>query len=886
MSWRKYFQRSRRDRDLANELESYLLHEIDQNIAAGMAPAEARRRARRKLGNSTAIREKVYEMNTISWFESFWRDLCYGLRQLRLSPGFTAVAILSLALGIGANTAIFQLLDAVRLRSLPVPHPQELAEIRVEGGYPMMGVRTGYYAELTLPIWQEIRDRKPAAFSEVFLWTQAGGRVGEGNDAHQVDGMLVSGNFFSVLGVPAWRGRTLTPEDESPSCPSSTTVVSYSYWRDRLGGQEVDDIPLLSLNGQPHRVVGVMPPEFFGLIVGDSFEVIIPFCSPSEVRRDLFQYSVMGRLAPGVSIQSASDELKTLSPGIFEATEITGYNEDYTGRYRSLRLEAVSASAGVSALRQTYDSSLWLLLGITGLVLLIACANLANLMLARAGSREREVAVRRALGASRLRLLRQLLTESALLAGAGAIAGVAVARLLSQALVASLSTESSTVNLAIETDWKVLSFAAVVACVTCVVFGAMPALKASRTQPQAAMSGGGRTLTAGREHFSVQRLMVVAQVAVSLVLLVGALLFVRSFRNLTTFDAGMRQEGVIVAFFGFQGSNVPQDQWLAHKRLLTDEVRAIPGVANAATTTNIPLVGGSWNHNVHSGGGEGGVMFTWVGPGYFDAMGIPILRGRGIEDSDTGESPRVVVVNEAFVQSFLGDAQPIGQTLRTDAEPGFPETVYEIVGIMPNTRYDNLRGGMPPMAFAPDLQVPNSGGPFAQMMIHVAGPSTLEAIRRTFAQTHPEIRIDSFDFQTRIRDGLTRERLLAMLSGFFGLLAAVLTMVGLYGVISYITIRRRNEIGIRMALGAMRMQIVHMVLWDGARLLAVGVLIGAALSLLAGRAADALLFGLTPHDPLTIAASCLLLIAVAVGAGLLPAWRASRLDPMSALRQD
>jgi hypothetical protein len=279
-------------------------------------------------------------------------------------------------------------------------------------------------------------------------------------------------------------------------------------------------------------------------------------------------------------------------------------------------------------------------------------------------------------------------------------------------------------------------------------------------------------------------------------------------------------------------------------------------------------------------------MFTWVGPGYFDVTGIPILSGRGIEETDTQDSPRVAVVNEAFVDAYLTGHSPIGQSLRTDAEPGYPSTVYEIVGVIPNTRYDDIRGGTPPMAFAPDLQFPNSGGPFAAIMVHVSGPSTIETIRRTFAASRPEIRIDSFEFQTRIRDGLSRDRLLAILSGFFGLLAAALTMVGLYGVISYITVRRRNEIGIRMALGALRPQIVGMVLRDGARLLAAGVAIGSVLALLAGRSADSLLFGLDPNDPVTLIVSSLLLIVVAAAAGLLPAWRAARLDPMAALRQD
>jgi hypothetical protein len=284
-----------------------------------------------------------------------------------------------------------------------------------------------------------------------------------------------------------------------------------------------------------------------------------------------------------------------------------------------------------------------------------------------------------------------------LLAAAGTIAGVLIARVLSRALVNLLSTESSSIELTLGTDWRVLLFAMGVACMTCVVFGVAPAWRAARTEPQAAMSGGGRSLTAGRERHTVQRLMVITQVAVSLVLLAGALLFIRSFRNLTTFDAGMRQENVFVGFFGFNRAGLPQEQWLRHKRLLAQDVAAVPGVLAAATTTNLPLLGGDWEHRTHAGETAASAKFTWVGPGYFDVMGIPILQGRAFEESDGAESPRVAVVNEAFVESFLADADPIGQTLRTDAEPGFPETVYEIVGVIPNTRYDNLRSGTPPM---------------------------------------------------------------------------------------------------------------------------------------------------------------------------------------------
>jgi len=541
----------------------------------------------------------------------------------------------------------------------------------------------------------------------------------------------------------------------------------------------------------------------------------------------------------------------------------------------------------VSWVRETYDSSLWLLLGITGLVLLIACANLANLMLARASTRERELAVRLALGASRARLVRQLLTESALLAVAGTALGIALAHSLSGVLVWTISTEGSSVNLNTAMDWRVLLFAAGVAVLTCAAFGVLPALRAAQAQPAAAMKASGRGMTAGRERFSLQRLMVVTQISVSLVLLVAALLFVRSFRNLMTFDPGMREAGITTGFLGFWQSNLPPERWLEFQRELLDEVRAEPGVLDAATTTNAPLLGSSWEHGVRVGSVEADSKFTWVSPGYFNTMGIPIVRGRSFKQNDTTASTRVAVVNRTFVRRFLGGADPIGHTVRTIEEPNYPATLYEIVGVIPDTQYNDLRGKTPPMTFAPASQLP-APGPWTGLMIHSnATPAAIAAtIKRRLAAKHPDVIVDLSDFQRDIRDQLTPECLMAMLSGFFGLLAAVLAMVGLYGVISFLVARRRNEIGIRLALGAERGQVVAMVMREAGRLLVIGIVAGAALSLVAGRGARSLLFGLKPYDPLTLAAAAVLLSLIAAAASFLPARRASKLDPMVALRDE
>jgi predicted permease len=820
------------------------------------------------------------------WFQSVWKDLRYGARLLRLSPGFAFIAIASLGLGIGANTAIFELLDAVRLRSLPVKDPQKLVEVKIAGGNHGMGINSGRYSQLTLPIWKQIRDRQQS-LSGVFEWADDRLDIGQGSDLRQANGLWVSGEFFQVLGIQPWHGRLLGLKDET-ACPGSVAVVSYSYWQREMGGRDLASDTALLVNGELKQVIGVTPPGFFGLAVGESFDIALPFCQPDkELRCDVFNVSVLGRLRPGWTIERASAELDAISPGIFEATALTGYSSETIEAYKRFRLAAYPASAGVSALRERYDSALWLLLGITGLVLLIACANLANLMLARASGREREIAVRMALGASRGRLLRQLLAESGLLAAVGAAIGIGMAQPLSQVLIWSLATGNASVNLPIEVDWRVLVFGAAVTGLTCVIFGAIPALRATRLQQAGAMRAAGRGAISDRNPFSMQRLMVVTQIAVSLVLLVGSLLFVRSFRNLMTFDPGMREDGIAVGFFDFAQSHVPSSRLEEFQRRLLNEVRSVPGVIGAATTTNVPLLGGSWGHLIHIEGAEGHPKFTWVSPGYFQLMEIPLLAGRDFDQNDTAASHRVAVVNETFIRQYLGRAFPIGKTMRTEPEPNYPSTVYEIVGVIKDTKYNDLRGETPPMVFAPAPQFPDQRA-WASMMIHSNPPpaATMANVKSVIAERHPEIVVGSTDFQKRILDGLVRERLMAMVSGFFGLLAAVLAMLGLYGVISYIVARRRNEIGIRMALGAERRQVIGMVMRDAGWLLVIGVAIGTALSLAAGSSASSLLFGLKPYDPLTLVSACVMLAAISAFASIVPALRAAKLDPMAALRHE
>src|SRR6202789_508215 len=583
-------KRSKLDCEIEDELRDHLQMRTNANIAKGMSPEQAARAARLRFGNPEVVKEHIEAEDAALSLESLLRDVRYALRGFAKSPGFTTVAIITLTLGIGANTAVFQLLDAVRLRSLPIQRPQELVELQIIGGNKGLGVNDNQYTYFTVPMWQEVR-RHHDPLSGVFAWRNADMMVGQPRDGKRVHGLEVSGEFFNVLGVLPWQGRLIEPQDEA-GCNLSKVVASYPYWKAQMGGEPITPNTTIVVEGHAVQVLGVIPPSFFGVVVGDHFDLAYPSCIPPNPRREFFILSVMGRLKPGWSLARASGYFTSISPGLFESTAPTGYNADAVKLFKSFKLGAYPAAAGVSMLRDTYDSSLQLLLAITGLVLLIACANLANLMFARANARQRELAIRKALGASRHRMLRQLLIESGLLALTGATLGVALAQPLSRLLVAALGTSQYSVHLAIVTDWRVLLFAAAIATLTCVVFGTIPAMRGANADPIAALKSGDRGIAGNRQHFFVQRLMVITQIAVSMVLLVGALLFVRSYRNLLTLDPGMRESGITIGHFGFDTLNIKPENEAEFKRQLVEEVRSIPGIQNAAATTNTPLGGG------------------------------------------------------------------------------------------------------------------------------------------------------------------------------------------------------------------------------------------------------------------------------------------------------
>ncbi|HEV8253911.1 MAG TPA: ABC transporter permease [Vicinamibacteria bacterium] len=899
MSWRRFFRRRFWDEERARELDSYLDLETDDNIARGMGPEEARQAARRKLGNVTRIREEIYRMNTIGFIETFWQDTRFGARLLRLNPGFTAVALLSLALGIGANTAIFQLLDTVRLRTLPVRDPQQLAEVRVDERRNVNG-RTGAFTGgrpmLTNPLWEQIRERQEA-FSGMLAWGSARFNLAQAGESRYAQGLWVSGDFFNVLQVPPVLGRVMTAADDRHGCPSPAAVISFAFWQREYGGEASAVGSTLRLDGHPFEIVGVTPPSFFGVEVGKHYDVAVPMCAEPIMRghdsgydkRDVWWLAALGRLKPGWSLERASAQLASISGAVLHETLPPKYSAEDSKNYLAFVLAAFPAGTGVSDLRRIYEAPLTLLLAITGLVLLIACANLANLMLARATAREREIAVRLAIGASRGRVVRQLMAESLLLATVGALMGVGVAQGLSRFLVSFLRTGPNRVFLDLEPDLRVLAFTAALAVLTCLLFGLAPALRATRAAPGTVMKTAGRGIIDSRSRLSLRRSLVVVQVALSLVLVVGAVLFTRTLHNLMTLDPGFGQDGLLVTNLDLRRAEVPPERLLAFYREIEDRVARAPGVASSASLYIVPVSGSAWNNRIVIGGAvqKKYPNFNRVGTGFFRTMGTPLLAGRDFDERDTLQSPPVAIVNESFARTFLPGRDPLGAVFQIEEPPGAPRPFYQVVGVVKDTKYRDLRDPFSPLALLAMAQEPDPG-PFVSLLVRSEGEiaTVVASVKQAVLSASPAVSIDFKVFKTQLRDSLLRERLMATLSGFFGALAVVLATVGLYGVMSYSVARRRGEIGLRMALGADRRDVIGMIMREAGTLLAGGVVVGTALALVAARSAGALLYGLQPGDPATLALAVSALTAVAAAASYLPAQRAARLEPTAALREE
>ncbi len=831
------------------------------------------------------------------WEDELVQDLRFGVRMLLKHKSFTAVAILSLALGIGANTAIFQLIDAVRLRNLPVKDPHELSEVRMAD---MKGAMGGFfrapYPTVTNKIWEQIRDRQQA-FSGIFAWGTDSANLAAGGEVQPARLLWVSGEFFNTLGIQPALGRFLTPTDDRAGCGAAGLVISHEFWQREYGGDLNVVGRKLTLGDHSFEVIGVSSAGFFGMEVGKSFDLSLPLCAVPLVRGNdrmltgpVWWLTITGRLKPGMAIEQATAHTGTISPGVFEAAVPANYPPSHIKLFLESKLIAVPSGSGVSQLREDYQQPLWLLLAIAGLVLIVACANLANLLLARASARGPEIAVRQAVGASRGRLVRQLLVESLLLAAVGAAMGLAVAQALTRFLVAFLSTTDNPVFLSLNPDWRVLGFAAGLALMTCLLFGVTPAIRATRIELGLAMNAAGRGLTAGRKRFNLRRALVVAQVAISLVLVASGLLFSRSLGKLMTVDTGFQREGVLTAAVMFQRLNLAPDRIPAFPDELLNYIRAIPGVDSAALAHEIPLKsrGGSnvWVDGQNSSHGKA-TNLSRVSPNYFKTLQIQLLAGRDFDARDRAAAPKVAIVNEAFVREYFNGTNPVGHRLWIEQTVFSPETSYEIVGLARDTKYGDLREEFRPIVYHSAAQVRGTG-PGGQFLIRsrLSPSETVAAVKRALNDVNPAITVRFEWFKPMVDATILRERLMATLSGFFGALAFLLACIGLYGLLSYGVATRRNEIGIRMALGADRRDVFWLILREAFLLVTVGVLLGLPIIFAVTRLTSSLLFGLTPTDPVSILLAALAMLAVALVAGYVPSRRATQVDPIVTLRAE
>jgi putative ABC transport system permease protein len=814
------------------------------------------------------------------------QDLRDAFRSLVATPVVSIVAILSLALGIGANTAIFSILDSLILRALPVKEPQRL--VMIDRG------------SWTNPIWEAIRDRQ-LPFDGATAWSPTRFNLAAGGQTEMVDGVWVSGRFFDVLGTPAILGRTFAPDDDrrggGPDGP--VAVISYSFWQRRFGGSaDVIDKPVM-VERVSYTIVGVTPPEFFGAEVGRKFDVAVPIGTEPLVRgressldqRSYWWLNIMLRLNPGQDIAAATAALRGMQPQIREATMPQDWPEQHKKTYLSEAFTLVPAATGSSGLRRRYQQPLTAIMVVVALVLLIACANIANLLLARANARRHELSVRVALGASKVRIARQLLTESVLLSGVGALIGLLFARWGSRLLVRQLSSTTNTVFLDLGLDWRVLGFTALVATATATLFGVAPALRASRVQPNEALKEQGRGVAG--ERVGLGNLLVVMQVALSVILVVAAGLFVRTFSSLANVNLGFDHRPVLVANINAQRLQLDPSQRPELFERLRQAAANVPGVTSAALSVVTPVSGSTWNNVVEIPGAparperERLTNINLLSSSWFKTMGTRLIAGRDFTNHDVTGSASVAIVNEAFARKFFDSQNPLGRRVVQPGSPTRPAIDREIVGYVEDAVYRALREPVPPTMYLPLPQQPDPPSSMSVSVRAAGGSPALltKSLAAALTGVNKDIAITFRLLSEQVNASLIQERIVAMLSGFFGGLALLLAGIGLYGVTSYAVSRRRTEIGIRMALGAAPSGVVRMVLRRVALLVCVGIMLGAGISVWASRFVTTLLYGLQPRDPATLGLAALVLSLIGAMAGWIPARRAARIDPARVLRE-
>ena len=837
--------------------------------------------------------------------ETILKDIKYGFRGLLKRKGFAAIAVLTLALGIGANTAIFTLVNAVMLKSLPVKQPEQLvlfSDVTGEGTSMEDSPRVGEWKRFSYGSYVYFRDHNQS-FQDITAIRSGPSRLSvrragaQGAAATRAAGQLVSGNYFAVLGTGAMHGRVLTPEDDKASAQPAA-VVCHRYWKEQLNSDPSVVGQTFVINGTNFTVVGITPPEFFGERVRrpPDFWLPLAFHPQIELRNSFLEdkqayfLMVLGRLKPGVDIEQANADVN-LSLRQF-LTELAGseLTDERRAGIQNTYVKLVEGKGGISGLRRMYSKPLQMLLAIVGMVLLVACANVGSLLLARAAARKAEISLRMALGASRWRIVRQLLTESMLLASIGGVCGVLLAQWGVMILVNLVTKESP---LDTRPDSTVLAFTIGVSIVAGLLFGLIPALRASNTDLASAMKEKSRT-GSRLWRFNLSSAMVVLQVGLSMVLLTGAGLFARSLMNLQNENVGFERSNMLLAGIDPRLANYKPTELAALYQQILERVGSLPNVHNVSMATYSPMSGSQRSSSivvpgyVRQPGEDGDVEDVLTGPKYAETLGIPVLRGREIEIRDNASAPRVAVVNETFANQFFKDQNPIGRsfTFDDDTDGGAP---LEIIGVIADIKSEDAREKPNPAVYRPILQIQNQAAYMVNIQVRTNGDAS--SFAGPFRQAINEIddKIPIFGITTleeQVQEKLQQDRLIAQLVSFFGALALVLASIGLYGVMAHGVVRRTSEIGIRMALGARGGNIAWMILRETLVLILIGLVIGVPAALFAARLISSQLFGLQAADPAALIGAAVVLTLVALVAGYFPARRASRVNPLNALRYE
>ena len=890
--FRALFSRPAVEREMDDELRFHLEEQTRKHLAAGMPGAEAERRARIELGGMEQVREECRDSRGTRLIESLGQDVQFGLRTLRKNPGYAAVVVISLALGIGANAAIFSLMDAVLLSRLPVRNPDQLVLIT------SIDAESDANSSFSYPMFCDFRDK-----NDVFDGVIARGglqiNLSFRGMTEKVSGELVSGNYYDVLGVRPHLGRLLTQQDDQKSNINPVVVFSYGFWQRRFGSDPTIVGQTILLNETPMTVVGVSAPVFYGTSLGGNMDVRVPLAMAPTLRRRTWEdmenrrhqwLDLMARRKPDVSMAQAQASLEVLFHQILvsEAVQrMADASEFQRQQFMARRIHLVRGEQGQTYMQRQMRQPLLLLFAVTGIVLLILCANLTNLSLARAAARGQEVAVRLALGAGRVRLLRQWLTESVLLSLFGAVASVMIAAWGKTALISFVPAGSRT-NLESPLGWRVFTFMLFVGIVAGILTGLAPALRAARSAPADTMRGDSRTMAPGGGARKLLNSLVVLQVALSLPLLVGAGLFVESLRNLEGMDTGFHKESILLATMNPSLNGYSQEKIHALYSQILNEVRALPGVRSAGLATITPLEGG-WDQDsvVVEGytprdGENMSPNFAAISPGYFQSLGIPLALGRDFTEQDELGAPKVAIINETMAHYFFKDQNPLGRKLGLEKVPDM-----EIVGVVHDSKYVNLREVPQRHLYVPAAQQEQLFD--MALVTRTAGDprSLVDMVRSATARVDshlPLYRVTTLEAQ--ITDSLVADRMIAWLSFLFGMLALLLSAVGLYGVVAYTTELRTREIGIRMALGALPRGILGMLMLQMSWRVIIGVTLGIAAAAGAGRAIAGLLFGVRPLDISIYVLATALLAACAALAAYLPARRATLVDPVVTLRHE